>query len=82
MCPRLSMSHPAERRKGGGLDFETIRAELMAEYLEWLDSPQAKLDDSTPRDVVQIERMDAEETQAVDDQPAAEDDNDGDSSRY
>lgn len=65
-----------------GLDFETIRAELMAEYLEWLDSPQAKLDDGTPRDVVLIERMDAEETQAVDDQPAAEDDNDGDSSRY
>ena len=44
-----------------GLDFETVRDYLMDTYLAWLDTPQGRLDEQNPREVILAERMDRED---------------------
>lgn len=43
-----------------GLDFESVRTELLANYYGWLDTPQPKLDEMTPMEVIQIEKIERE----------------------
>jgi hypothetical protein len=45
-----------------GLDFEAIRDRLGESYLMWLDTPQDRLDDETPRDVILAERAGADQS--------------------
>jgi hypothetical protein len=40
-----------------GWDFEALRARLTDSYLMWLDTPQERLDNETPREVVAQERL-------------------------
>jgi hypothetical protein len=46
-----------------GLDFESVRDRLYAAYLIWLDAPQDKLDNLTPREVIFDERQERAETE-------------------
>lgn len=41
-----------------GIDYETVRANLMSSYLLWVDTPQLRLDDKTPAEVILEERLD------------------------
>jgi hypothetical protein len=44
-----------------GLDYEAARTRLMDIYYGWLDTPQARLDEQTPLEVIQAERLDRAE---------------------
>ncbi len=44
-----------------GLDFETLRDYLMDTYLAWLDTPQGRLEEQNPREIILAERMEREE---------------------
>lgn len=44
-----------------GLDFETLRDYLMDTYLGWLDTPQGRLEEQSPREIILAERMEREE---------------------
>ena len=44
-----------------GLDFEAVRERLTETYLGWMQTPQGKLDDETPLEVIIQERGDREE---------------------
>src|SRR5581483_1026281 len=39
-----------------GMDCESMRGRLLDAYYQWLDTPQARLDDQTPREVILTER--------------------------
>jgi hypothetical protein len=58
-----------------GFAFEQMREHLQISYLEWLDTPQDKLDGQSPFDVIQAEQLDAAEDsdQDTDDENAAGD---------
>jgi hypothetical protein len=51
-----------------GLDFESVRERLAGSYLFWADTPQDKLDDATPRQVIRGERYDSEANNEVPDE--------------
>ena len=40
-----------------GLDVEAVREHLFQSYEAWLDTPQARLEEETPREVIQAERL-------------------------
>lgn len=42
-------------RSGGS--FDVIREQLIVEYLQWLDTPQRRLEEQSPREVIAMERM-------------------------
>ncbi len=52
-----------ERLLRNGLDYEAARTQLLDTYEAWMDTPQARLDDETPREVVIAERLEIEEEQ-------------------
>ena len=54
-----------------GFVFEQLREPLQISYLEWLDTPQDKLDGQSPYDVIQAEQIKASE----DGEPDTEDEN-------
>ncbi|MBC7526495.1 MAG: hypothetical protein H7308_03000 [Chthonomonadaceae bacterium] len=45
-----------EELLGFGQDFDSMREELYIIYMDWLDQPQEKLEDDTPRNVIMAER--------------------------
>jgi len=47
-----------ERLVHSGVDFDTIRERLTVEFQLWVDTPQARLDGMTPREVIVAERAD------------------------
>jgi hypothetical protein len=49
-----------------GWDFESVRARLTDSFYLWLDTPQDKLDDGTPRDVILEEQRSAPREEADD----------------
>jgi len=52
-----------ERESGlaEGLDFEALRERLLRWYNDWLDMPQPRLEDSSPREVILEEHLDRAE---------------------
>jgi hypothetical protein len=54
-----------------GIDLEHARDQLKISYLDWVDSPQNRLDDRSPAEVIQTERLEAPESleDDVEDEP-------------
>lgn len=50
----------------GGLDYESVRIELLDNYYGWIETPQSKLDEMTPMEVIQIEKIEREEDDETD----------------
>jgi len=50
-----------------GTGYEDIRGQLLIEFLEWVDTPQPRLDDQTPADVILAERLESPEVEADED---------------
>ena len=50
-----------------GLDYEAARERLTETYLGWMQTPQGKLDDDTPLEVIIQERNDREEEEETPD---------------
>ncbi len=46
-----------QERLQEGLDYESVRERVESAYLTWLDTPQSRLDDRTPREVIFFERQ-------------------------
>ena len=55
-----------------GLDYEAARNQLLDSYEGWLDTPQARLEDETPREVVLAERLQRAEEELEPDTPDQE----------
>ena len=49
-----------------GLDYDSVRERLGESYLIWLDTPQERLEDRTPRETIIEERENLVEEQAED----------------
>ncbi len=64
-----------ERREllGEGLDVETARDYLTSSYRVWLDTPDQRLDDMTPREVIVIERQERADAEPDEDSEEEED---------
>ena len=56
-----------------GLDFESARTELLDSYEAWLGTPQTRLDDENPREVIQTERLERAEEEQDSDEAQPED---------
>ena len=44
-----------------GYDYETARIHLSDDYYSWLDTPQSRLDEQSPREVIAVEHLEHDE---------------------